>query len=178
MIASFQTTTTGSTTRSTCPTGCPSPSRCRAPPSCSAGIDHPVARFWATERAVRHAARRRRRSTSRVEGEHVAHQAVWMKAVGAAARRPEPAPRRARLRERLHDPRAGPAGATASRGRRPGSRSRASTTPCGGTASGASTSGCSTCRSRRTRIGGRGLSPRAHLRPRRGACSRASPRRA
>lgn len=44
-------------------------------------IDHPVAKFWATERAfdMRHIPSPVYLS---VEGEHVAHQAVWLKSIG------------------------------------------------------------------------------------------------
>ena len=58
---------------------------------------------------VRHAAHPVARSTSASTGERVPRQAVWMKAFGTPARRPQAAPRRARLRERLLDPRAGAA---------------------------------------------------------------------
>ncbi len=46
-----------------------------------AGVDHPVARFWATERAfdIRHV---EAPIYLQVAGEKVAHQAVWMRAVG------------------------------------------------------------------------------------------------
>ena len=141
--------TTDSSTRSRCPPTFPIRSACqhrrsargRRPPG-RAVLGHPT--------RVRHPARRvpallprRRRQRAAAGGldEGDRHP----------ARRPEPAPRGARLRERLLDPRA-----RAARPRHPvvdtrGSRSRVSTTRCGGTASPGSTSGCSTCRSRRTR---------------------------
>ena len=179
MIASFQDSTTrASTTRSTMPDRrCPDPESLpstaevlgRHRPPGRAVLGHPA--------RLRHPARRvadllpvPRRARAAPGGLDEGHR--------PAARRPQPAPRRTRLRERLLDPRAGAArarhrvDAPRPQGREP--RPRHVVAPLRH----ASTSGCSTCRSRRTRIGGRGLSLGPHLHPRRRAAGRASPRRA
>lgn len=81
MIASFQEEDEGLEHQTDMPAGIPEPEGLRSASEVLATVDHPVASFWATQRAfdIRHV------TTPlyvTVEGEHVAHQAVWLKAIG------------------------------------------------------------------------------------------------
>ncbi len=81
MIASFQDVDEGVEHQVAMPDGIPEPESLPTASESLAHIDHPIAHFWATERAfdMRHV-------TSpvyfSVDGERVPHQAVWMKAIG------------------------------------------------------------------------------------------------
>jgi acyl-CoA thioesterase-2 len=81
MIASFQTEDGGIDHQAPAPEGMPDPESLPSTAEVLADLDHPVARFWSTRRAfdIRHV-----ESPVYFEaaGERVAHQAVWMKAVG------------------------------------------------------------------------------------------------
>ncbi|MGX5680061.1 acyl-CoA thioesterase [Schumannella luteola] len=81
MIASFQDDDPGLDHQVDMPTGLPDPESLPAAAESLAGVDHPVASFWANERPfeMRHVPSPIYFS---VEGEHVAHQAVWLKAIG------------------------------------------------------------------------------------------------
>lgn len=81
MIASFQTADEGIEHQATMPEGLPDPESLPSSAETLAGIDHPVARVWATGRPfdMRHVPSPIWFS---VEGEHVPHQAVWIKATG------------------------------------------------------------------------------------------------
>ena len=81
MIASFQDEDGGLDHQSPMPTDLPDPESLPSAAESLAGIDHPIANFWATERAfdLRHIPSPIYFS---VEGEHVAHQAIWVKARG------------------------------------------------------------------------------------------------
>lgn len=81
MIASFQDVDDGLEYQLEMPTDLPDPETLPSTAELLDGIDHPVARFWATERAfdIRHIGSP---LYLRVEGEQVPHQAIWMKAVG------------------------------------------------------------------------------------------------
>lgn len=81
MIASFQDVDAGLEHQTEMPAGLPDPETLPSTADVLAGIDHPVAQFWATERAfdIRHVGSP---IYLRVDGEHVPHQAVWMRAVG------------------------------------------------------------------------------------------------
>ena len=81
LIASFQTEDEGLDHQIDMPTGIPQPEDIPSTAERLAGIDHPVARFWATERPfdMRHVDSPIYLS---VEGEPVGHQAVWMKTLG------------------------------------------------------------------------------------------------
>jgi len=81
MIASFQDDDEGLDHQEPAPTGLPEPESLPSSAQMLADIDHPVASFWATERAfdIRHVPSPVYFS---VEGEHVPHQAVWLKAIG------------------------------------------------------------------------------------------------
>ncbi len=81
MIASFQDVDDGLDHQIDLPDGIPDPESLPSDEEALKGIDHPVAQYWATGRPfdMRHV------DSSlyfTVEGEHVAHQAVWLKAVG------------------------------------------------------------------------------------------------
>jgi acyl-CoA thioesterase-2 len=82
LIASFQTEDEGLDHQIDMPAGIPQPEDIPSTAERLAGIDHPVARFWATERPfdMRHVDSPIYLS---VEGEPVGHQAVWMKTLGA-----------------------------------------------------------------------------------------------
>jgi acyl-CoA thioesterase-2 len=82
MIASFQDVDAGLEHQAEMPAGLPDPETLPSTADVLAGIDHPVAQFWATERAfdIRHVGSP---IYLRVDGEPVPHQAVWMRAVGA-----------------------------------------------------------------------------------------------
>lgn len=81
MIASFQDEDPGLEHQATVPDGIPDPESLPSASETLAGIDHPIASFWAKERAfdMRHVPSPVYFS---VEGERVPHQAVWLKAVG------------------------------------------------------------------------------------------------
>ena len=81
VILSFQTEDDGFEHQIEMPQDLPGPESLPSAAELLAAIDHPMARVWAEERAfdMRHV------STPvyiSVEGEHVAHQAVWIKALG------------------------------------------------------------------------------------------------
>jgi acyl-CoA thioesterase-2 len=81
MIASFQDEDPGLDHQIEMPAGLPDPETLPSAAEAFAGVDHPVARFWANERPfeMRHVPSP---LFFAVEGEHVAHQAVWLKAIG------------------------------------------------------------------------------------------------
>ena len=82
MIASFQDVDPGLEHQVEMPAGLPDPESLPTTAEVLADVDHPVARFWATERAfdIRHIGSA---IYLRVEdGARVPHQAVWMRAVG------------------------------------------------------------------------------------------------
>jgi acyl-CoA thioesterase-2 len=81
MIASFQDVDAGLEHQVDMPADLPDPESLPSTAELLAGIDHPIARFWATERAfdIRHVDGPLYLS---VAGEKVPHQAVWMRAVG------------------------------------------------------------------------------------------------
>lgn len=80
MIASFQDEDEGLEHQQDMPADIPQPESLPSAAEHLGEVDHPVAKFWATERAfdMRHLPSPIYLS---VEGEHVAHQAVWMKAI-------------------------------------------------------------------------------------------------
>jgi acyl-CoA thioesterase II len=81
MIASFQSASDGLDHQVEMPTDLPGPEELPDSAATLIDVDHPVGRYWATQRPfdMRHI-------TSpvylTVEGAHVAHQAVWIKALG------------------------------------------------------------------------------------------------
>ena len=79
MIASFQSADEGLDHQVEMPAGLADPESLPSAAETLAGIDHPVAESWASERAfdMRHIPSPIYFS---VEGEHVAHQAVWLRA--------------------------------------------------------------------------------------------------
>lgn len=81
MIASFQDVDEGLEHQLDMPADLPDPETLPSTADILGGIDHPVARFWATERAfdIRHVGSP---IYLAVQGERVPHQAVWMRAVG------------------------------------------------------------------------------------------------
>ena len=81
MIASFQVADEGLDHQATMPAGIPDPESLPSAAQVLEGIDHPVARNWATERPfdMRHVEGPIYFS---VEGEHVPHQAVWFRTIG------------------------------------------------------------------------------------------------
>jgi acyl-CoA thioesterase-2 len=81
MIASFQTEDEGVSHQVPMPDDLPAPESLPSAAELLGGIDHPVARNWATERPfdMRHVPSP---VYIGVEGERVAHQAVWFKAIG------------------------------------------------------------------------------------------------
>lgn len=81
MIASFQDEDEGVDHQVEMPTDLPGPDEVPSVEQILSGIDHPVAKFWATERPfdMRHIPSP---IYLTVEGAHVAHQAVWLKSVG------------------------------------------------------------------------------------------------
>lgn len=81
MIASFQTEDDGLDHQIDMPTDIAAPEDLPTTEQLLANVDHPVAKFWATERPfdMRHIPSP---IYLRVDGEHVGHQAVWMKATG------------------------------------------------------------------------------------------------
>ncbi|NEN06589.1 acyl-CoA thioesterase II [Diaminobutyricibacter tongyongensis] len=81
MIASFQDEDEGLDHQVEMPEGLPDPESLPNSAATLAHIDHPVAQYWASDRPfdMRHVPSPVYLS---VEGEHVAHQAVWIKSVG------------------------------------------------------------------------------------------------
>jgi acyl-CoA thioesterase-2 len=81
MIASFQDVDDGVEHFSPPPADVPDPETLPSTADLLAGIDHPVAQFWATQRAfdIRHIDKPLYLSA---DGDRVAESAVWMKAVG------------------------------------------------------------------------------------------------
>ena len=81
MIASFQDDDEGLEHQAAMPVGLPEPEDLPSAAESLAGIDHPVANFWATQRAfdLRHIPSPIYFS---VEGDRVPHQAIWVKALG------------------------------------------------------------------------------------------------
>ncbi|MCU1468883.1 MAG: Acyl-CoA thioesterase [Glaciihabitans sp.] len=81
MIASFQDDDEGLEHQATMPDGIPDPESLPSSATSLEGIDHPVAKVWAYGRPfdMRHVPSPIYFS---VEGEHVPHQAVWLKAIG------------------------------------------------------------------------------------------------
>jgi acyl-CoA thioesterase-2 len=81
LIASFQIADEGMEHQSAMPEGIPDPESLPSAAESLGGIDHPVAVYWATERPfdLRHVPSPIYFS---VEGEHVAHQAVWFRSIG------------------------------------------------------------------------------------------------
>lgn len=79
MIASFQDDDDGLEHQIEMPTDLPEPESVPTASQLLAGVDHPVARFWANERPfdMRHIPSP---IFLTVDGAHVAHQAVWLKA--------------------------------------------------------------------------------------------------
>jgi acyl-CoA thioesterase-2 len=81
MIASFQDEDPGIEHQVAMPTGIPDPESVRPSAEALAGIDHPAALYWRETRPfeMRHVPSP---IYLAVEGEQVAHQAVWLRAVG------------------------------------------------------------------------------------------------
>jgi acyl-CoA thioesterase-2 len=81
MIASFQTEDTGLEHQAPMPEDVPDPESLPSPADSLRGIDHPIAKAWANDRPfdIRHVPSP---IWLTVEGPHVAHQAVWIKAIG------------------------------------------------------------------------------------------------
>jgi acyl-CoA thioesterase-2 len=82
MIVSFQDRDEGLEHQDVAPVDVPDPESLPSTADILAGIDHPVAKFWATERAfdIRHIDRPIYLTP---DEDAVAHSAVWMKAIGA-----------------------------------------------------------------------------------------------
>jgi acyl-CoA thioesterase-2 len=81
LIASFQDADTGLEHQIDMPDDLPDPDSLPSTAEALKGVDHPVARFWATERAfdIRHIGSPLYLNAG---DDRTAHQAVWMKAVG------------------------------------------------------------------------------------------------
>lgn len=81
LIASFQDDDEGLEHQTPMPEGIPDPETLPSAAESLEGVDHPIAHYWATERAfdMRHVPSPIYFS---VEGAHVPHQAVWIKAIG------------------------------------------------------------------------------------------------
>jgi acyl-CoA thioesterase-2 len=81
MIASFQDVDDGLEHQAAMPADLPDPESLPSTADLLGSVDHPVARFWASERAfdIRHIGSA---IYLTVDGERVPHQAVWMKAIG------------------------------------------------------------------------------------------------
>ena len=81
MIASFQEDDDGLEHQADMPVGLPEPEDLPSAAESLSGIDHPIANFWASQRAfdLRHIPSPIYFS---VEGERVPHQAIWLKALG------------------------------------------------------------------------------------------------
>ncbi len=82
MIASFQVEDEGLEHQAEMPEGLPAPETLPTAADVLAGIEHPIARFWAETRPfdIRHVPSP---IYLRVEGERVASQAVWFRSLGA-----------------------------------------------------------------------------------------------
>ena len=82
MIASFQDDDEGFDHQIDMPVGLPGPDELPSMAELIGHVEHPVARFWANERPfdMRHVPSPVYLS---VEGDHVAHQAVWIKCIGS-----------------------------------------------------------------------------------------------
>ncbi|MCU1529699.1 MAG: acyl-CoA thioesterase [Frondihabitans sp.] len=80
-MSSFQTIDEGIEHEAEMPEGLPEPESLPTMGEVLAGVDHPAAQFWANGRPfdIRHVPSP---IFLRVTGEHVAHQALWMKTVG------------------------------------------------------------------------------------------------
>src|SRR3954468_1175748 len=81
MIASFQTDDEGLEHQAVMPPGLPEPEDLPDERTALAAIEHPMAQYWATGRPfdMRHV---QSPVFLAVDGEHVAHQAVWLRAIG------------------------------------------------------------------------------------------------
>jgi acyl-CoA thioesterase II len=81
MIASFQTEDVGLEHQTPMPADVPEPESLPSPAESLRGIDHPIAKAWANDRPfdIRHVPSP---IWLTVDGPHVAHQAVWIKAIG------------------------------------------------------------------------------------------------
>ncbi len=81
MIASFQTDDEGLDHQVEMPSDLPDPESLPTAQEVLRGVEHPVARYWATQRPfdIRHVSSP---VFLAVDGAHVAHQAVWMKTTG------------------------------------------------------------------------------------------------
>ena len=81
MIASFQDEEDGLEHQTSMPEGIPDPESLPSAAEALGQLDHPVAKYWATERPfdMRHVEKPVFLS---VDGPRVAHQAVWLKAIG------------------------------------------------------------------------------------------------
>lgn len=81
MIASFQDDDPGLEHQVEMPAGLPEPDTLPTITEILGGVDHPIAQYWAHQRPfdMRHVPSP---VYLAVEGEHVAHQAVWMRAIG------------------------------------------------------------------------------------------------
>lgn len=81
MIASFQVPAEGIEHQEPMPAGIPDPETLPTSAQLLGGIDHPVAQAWAYDRPfdIRHVGAN---IYFDVKGEHVAHQAVWLKTLG------------------------------------------------------------------------------------------------
>jgi acyl-CoA thioesterase-2 len=81
MIASFQDEEEGLEHQASMPEGIPDPESLPSAAEALGELDHPVAKYWATERPfdMRHVEKPVFLS---VDGPRVAHQAVWLKAIG------------------------------------------------------------------------------------------------
>ena len=81
MIVSFQDEDPGLDHQIAMPTGLPEPETLPSTADALAGVDHPIAQFWATQRAfdIRHTGSP---IYFRVDGDKVPQQAVWMRAIG------------------------------------------------------------------------------------------------
>ncbi len=152
MIASFQDEDPGLEHFEPMPDGIPQPEDA---PVLDVEALHPISRriFSESPVDVRHVTSPLYAS---VEGPHVPRQAVWMRLRRPITDDPRctapPSPTSATSRSRSRS-----CARTASRGTPPGSRSPASTTPCGGIVPAVSTTGSCTCRSHPTRGRRRGL---------------------
>lgn len=112
MIASFQEPDDGVEHQDPMPAGVPDPEDLPTTADLLGGFDHPVARAWAYERPfdIRHIDAPLYLTN---EGSKEPRNAVWMRGPRPDAGRSRPAPRRPRLRERLHPARIDPATARA-----------------------------------------------------------------
>jgi acyl-CoA thioesterase II len=80
MIASFQTEDEGLDHQEPMPEGIPDPESLPSPADSLAGIDHPIAKAWVSRPFdIRHIPSP---IWLNVQGPHVPHQAVWLKAIG------------------------------------------------------------------------------------------------